>query len=53
MLKQAIQKVVPKIAAERTCVCANALQYALITDRSVIPEERKQKLDLLVGKYLQ
>ena len=53
LAKQAIQKVVPRIAAERTCICANALQYALITDRSVIPEETKQKLDLLVGKYLQ
>jgi 5'-methylthioadenosine phosphorylase len=52
LAKQAIQKVVPKIAAERTCVCANALQYALITDRAAIPEATKQKLDLLVGKYL-
>ncbi len=53
LAKKIIQTVVPKISGERTCVCANALQYALITDRNLIPEETKQKLDLLVGKYLK
>jgi 5'-methylthioadenosine phosphorylase len=47
-----IRRVVPKIGGERTCVCANALQYALITDRAAIPAATKAKLDLLVGKYL-
>jgi 5'-methylthioadenosine phosphorylase len=53
LAKQVIQKAVSNIARERTCLCANALQYALITDRSVVAEDTKQKLDLLVGKYLQ
>jgi len=53
LAKKIVQTVVPKISEERSCVCANALQYALITDRSLIPEETKQKLDLLVGKYLK
>ena len=53
LAKKVIQAVVPKIKMERTCICANALQYALITDRSLIPAETKQKLDLLVGKYLK
>ncbi len=53
LAKKIIQTVVPKISGERRCVCANALQYALITDRSLIPEETKQKLDLIVGKYLK
>ncbi len=52
LAKKVIQSVVPKITGKRTCICANALQYALITDRSMIPEETKKKLDILVGKYL-
>jgi 5'-methylthioadenosine phosphorylase len=53
LAKKIIQTVVPTIPGERNCICANALQYALITDRSIIPAETKQKLDLLVGKYLK
>lgn len=53
LAKKVIQAIVPKIAAERTCLCANALEYALITDRSMIPEATRQKLDIIVGKYLQ
>jgi 5'-methylthioadenosine phosphorylase len=53
LAKKIVQTVVPTIPGERNCICANALQYALITDRSMIPAETKQKLDLLVGKYLK
>jgi 5'-methylthioadenosine phosphorylase len=53
LAKKIIQTVVPRISGERTCICANALQYALITDRSAIPETTKEKLDLIVGKYLK
>jgi 5'-methylthioadenosine phosphorylase len=34
------------------CACVDALKYAILTDRKAIPEERKQKLSLLIGKYL-
>ncbi len=53
LAKKVIQALVLKIKGKRQCLCANALQYALITDRSMIPEATKQKLDLLVEKYLQ
>jgi 5'-methylthioadenosine phosphorylase len=53
LAKKVIQAVVPKMARERACLCANALEYALITDRSMVPEATRQKLDLIVGKYLQ
>ncbi len=53
LAKKVIQALVPKISGERTCLCADALKYALITDRSVILEATKEKLDILVGKYLQ
>jgi len=50
--KSIIRHAVSKIAAERQCACATAMQYAIITDRSVIPEGTRRKLDLIVGKYL-
>ena len=36
----------------RTCGCASALQYALITDPKAVPPGTYAKLELLVGKYL-
>lgn len=53
LAKKVIQTVVPRIVSERNCVCANALKYALITNPAVIPAATRQKLDLLVGKYLK
>ena len=53
LAKRVIQTVVPRISAERACVCASALQYALQTNPSVIPAETRAKLDLLVKKYLK
>jgi 5'-methylthioadenosine phosphorylase len=41
------------LKAERSCECGQALSTALITDPKVIPAETRNKLDLLVGKYLK
>jgi 5'-methylthioadenosine phosphorylase len=41
-----------RIPAERACRCGSALADAIITARDKIPAETRQKLDLLVGKYL-
>ncbi len=42
-----------RLTAERACPCATALAMAIVTDRSVIPEETRKKLGPLVDKYLQ
>ena len=39
--------------AQRTCGCSSALASALITDPRRIPSEVRQRLNLLVGKYLK
>jgi 5'-methylthioadenosine phosphorylase len=44
---------VENMPAERTCKCGSALANALFTDRTLIPEGTKKKLELLVGKYLE
>jgi 5'-methylthioadenosine phosphorylase len=52
MAKSIIRNVAGLAAGQRGCPCADALRYAIITDRSVIPEQTKSDLALLVGKYL-
>jgi 5'-methylthioadenosine phosphorylase len=50
-----LQKVAQRIPADRstvTCNCADALATAIITDRSLIPPEVKERYSLLIGKYL-
>ncbi len=39
------------IPVERTCACANALQYAILTSPAAISPTVHEKLDLLLGKY--
>ena len=53
--KHIIKAATAKIVAERTardCECATALQFAIMTEKSLIPEETKQALEPLIGKYL-
>lgn len=47
-----IIETVAGLSESRNCLCGQALKYALITDRSRIPEETKSKLACIVGKYL-
>lgn len=40
------------IPKQRSCGCDSALDTAIVTDPRLIPEDLKQKLDLLIGKYI-
>jgi 5'-methylthioadenosine phosphorylase len=51
--QQVIANAVERLPYERTCECASALKYALITRPDVIPHRVKRDLAPLVGKYLQ
>jgi 5'-methylthioadenosine phosphorylase len=35
----------------RTCKCGSALAHAIITDRKLVPEATRKKLEPIVGKY--
>jgi 5'-methylthioadenosine phosphorylase len=50
--KRAIRIAVQKLPEERKCVCATALQYALITGKKHIPEKTKKDLEPIIRKYL-
>jgi 5'-methylthioadenosine phosphorylase len=46
-----VANAVERMPAERRCKCGSALSHALITDKAVVPEATRRKLDLIVGKY--
>jgi 5'-methylthioadenosine phosphorylase len=41
-----------RLPPERRCPCARALQDAILTDRSAMPEEARRRLRLLAGRHL-
>ena len=47
-----IRAAVAAMPRERNCGCKSALQYAVLTSRDAIPARTREKLDLLLGKYL-
>lgn len=48
-----VKQAVALMPRERKCKCGSALQFAIMTDRATIPVATRQKLDLLIGKYLK
>lgn len=50
--KAIIRNVVAGIGRGRNCGCADALRYAVITDRTAITDQARRNLDLIVGRYL-
>jgi 5'-methylthioadenosine phosphorylase len=50
--QQVIASAVDALPFERTCECATALKYALITRPEAIPAEAKERLAPIVGKYV-
>ncbi len=47
-----VRAAVAALPAERTCGCGSALKYAILTDRSAIPQKTRERLSLLLNKYL-
>jgi 5'-methylthioadenosine phosphorylase len=52
MAQQVIASVVDRLPFERTCECASALKYAIITRPDAIPDQVRRDLAPLVGRYL-
>ena len=48
-----IKAAVAAMPRERKCACSTALQYALLTSPDAISPATREKLDLLIGKYLK
>ncbi len=50
--KKILARAVTKVPAEHTCIAANALQFAIMTDPSAIPDQLKTDLAPIIGKYV-
>src|SRR6266705_25783 len=50
--KKTIADAVERIAGPRTCACKDALATAIITRPEHVPEQTRQKLKLILDKYL-
>jgi 5'-methylthioadenosine phosphorylase len=53
MAKKIIKMVVGRIPAKRSCECGTALMGAIVTAPEKIPAETKEKLKLIIGKYIK
>src|SRR6266550_4608604 len=47
-----IRATVKRLPIDRTCKCGRALQHAIMTDLKKVPEKTRQKLELLLKKYV-
>ena len=52
LAQEGVRILARNLRKDRSCECAHALASALITRKDVIPPPTRQKLDLLVNKYL-
>jgi 5'-methylthioadenosine phosphorylase len=52
-VKRLIQAVLPQLARKRQCACAQALQYAILTNPKLISGPVKKALAPLIGKYVR
>jgi 5'-methylthioadenosine phosphorylase len=48
-----VQQTVAAMPKSRSCKCGSALAHAILTDPTKIPAATKEKLKLIVGKYLK
>ncbi|HQO38296.1 MAG TPA: S-methyl-5'-thioadenosine phosphorylase [Candidatus Omnitrophota bacterium] len=51
--KAIVRRMIKELPVERACGCGAALQNAIVTDRSMIPEKLKKDLAPVIGKYIQ
>ncbi|MCX5697796.1 MAG: S-methyl-5'-thioadenosine phosphorylase [Candidatus Omnitrophica bacterium] len=50
--KKMLLAVIKNLPEKRACSCSDALKYAIITDKKLIPEETKKNLKIIIGKYI-
>jgi 5'-methylthioadenosine phosphorylase len=49
---RAVRNAVALLPKQRTCACATAAKFAVMTSKDAIPAATKEKLSVLYGKYL-
>jgi len=51
--KKIICQVIKELASGHSCSCGEALKFAIVTDRKLIPAKVKQDLKIIIGKYVK
>ena len=51
--KKIIAQAIKDVPEARGCSCSQALKYAIITDRKLIPAKIKRDLKVIIGKYVK
>ncbi|MDD5506252.1 MAG: S-methyl-5'-thioadenosine phosphorylase [Candidatus Omnitrophica bacterium] len=51
--KKVIYKVIKELKPERGCSCGSALEFAIVTDKKLIPPKVKKDLKIIIGKYVK
>jgi 5'-methylthioadenosine phosphorylase len=47
-----VREAVAAMPKDRSCKCGSALAHAILTDRTKIPQATREKLKLIIEKYL-
>ena len=47
-----VRSAITAMPRQKSCACGDALKYAILTDRKAIPAAARQKLGILLDKYL-
>jgi len=45
-------EVINGVDENKKCACQDALKYAIVTDKKLIPEKVKKDLDIIIGRYI-
>ena len=51
--KRIVKTVLPRLEKNRTCICANALENAIVTSPDAITSKTRKRLELIIGKYIK
>jgi len=52
MAREIIKQAATSLTAQPACTCGEALKFAIMTDRALIPEQTRCDLAPIIGKYL-
>ncbi len=52
MAQKIIRNAVEAIQRKEECQCADAMKFAIMTNKALIPEQTKKDLDIIIGEYL-
>ncbi|MBU4252336.1 MAG: S-methyl-5'-thioadenosine phosphorylase [Candidatus Omnitrophica bacterium] len=51
--KKILCQTIKGLSSQRSCSCGEALKFAIVTDRKLIPLKVKRDLNIIIGKYVK